>query len=131
MKTDYPRRHEELQGLLRQFGLQAPDVAAAHEQLRGAALNDGAVSARNKHLIALGIAIVAGGDAAVVAATRAALVSGATPEEIIDCIAVARFMGGELAALRATEGLAALQGFSMSEQCLLGQLERQPRTPSS
>lgn len=123
MKTSYPIYHEELQRLSRQLRLQAPSAFAAAEQFGEAALADGRLSARHKHLIALGIAIASGCEGAITTHTEAALQAGAEPEEVVECIAVAAYMGGEPAVIYGAEALAALKGFSPIEQCLLARLE--------
>jgi AhpD family alkylhydroperoxidase len=72
-----------------------PEIYRAFAQLHREAYADGAVSSKNKELIALGIAISDQCDGCIDSHTRAAHRRGATREEIVETIGVAiAMMGG-------------------------------------
>jgi AhpD family alkylhydroperoxidase len=64
------------------------------EELAGAALRDGALSQKNKELIALGISIAEKCFPCVEHHVSGALEHGATREEILEAVQVARALGG-------------------------------------
>jgi AhpD family alkylhydroperoxidase len=71
-----------------------PDVMVAFAALRRAATADGALSAKHKELIALGIASAMHCEGCIVYHVRDALRAGATRAEILEAVGVAVLMGG-------------------------------------
>lgn len=84
--------------------------------LQKASIAEGALSSRSKELIALGIAIASRCEGSIVTHVHAALISGATSEEITETIGVAILMGGALALVQACEAMEALEQFIVIEK---------------
>ena len=72
----------------------APDVARAFGGLFQAAMNEGAIGAREKELIALGIALGLRCDACVYTHVEKAMKAGATREQVVEAAGVAVMMQG-------------------------------------
>ena len=85
----------------------APDQMRALRGLMEAASKDGALDARTKELMAIGIAIATHCEGCIVFHVRAALKHGATREEVAETVGVAIEMGGGPAAVYGADALAA------------------------
>jgi AhpD family alkylhydroperoxidase len=85
----------------------APEPMQAYQGLMRAVGKDGALSAKIKELMALGIAIHARCEGCILYHVSAALKHGATREEIAETIAVAVEMGGGPATVYGGKALAA------------------------
>lgn len=79
------------------------------QELHHAAIADGALSAKQKELIALGIAVAIRCSYCTLLHVNAALQAGATREEIMETLGVAVLMGGGPSATYATEAIKALE----------------------
>lgn len=79
-----------------------PDVAEAYEHLPAEVYSDGAVSGKNKRLMALTAAVVGGCRSCILYQTDNALALGASVEELLEACAVAISLGGTMAAGQAT-----------------------------
>jgi AhpD family alkylhydroperoxidase len=86
------RQVEKLRELL-------PDLMAPERAVWDVAYKDGALSAKQKRLTALGIALGAGCTNCILAQTMRALEAGATKDEILETISV-------VVAMRGTTGIA-------------------------
>jgi AhpD family alkylhydroperoxidase len=74
---------------------KCPDAAAAFADLQNSIINkEGALSIKEKELIALGIAVSLGCEYCVYAHTAFAMQSGATQEEVLEVASVALYMQG-------------------------------------
>jgi len=71
-----------------------PDVMQASRALGNAAMREGAITTKDKELIALAIAIVKECDGCIVAHARGALRRGATRDEVAEMIGVTIMMDG-------------------------------------
>lgn len=71
-----------------------PDVYAGFSATHRAALEGGAVDARTKELIALGISVAQQCDGCIASHARGAAMKGATPDEVAETIGVAILMAG-------------------------------------
>ncbi|WP_419784820.1 carboxymuconolactone decarboxylase family protein [Pseudodesulfovibrio sp.] len=80
------------------FREQMPEVAAAYDPLHQEAYKDGAISGKNKRLMALVGGLVRGCRGCILYQTENALQLGATVEEILETITVAVSLGGTMAA---------------------------------
>lgn len=69
-------------------------VMAAYTAFRKGVYQDGAVSLKNKRLIALACGLQAGCIRCVLGQTKDAIAAGATKEEILETVSVAVVMGG-------------------------------------
>lgn len=86
-------------------------TVGAFMQLHHAAMGEGAVSVKNKELIALGIAIAARCDGCIGAHVQAAVKAGVTKQEIVECINVAVLMGGGPALVYGAQALSAAEEY--------------------
>jgi len=90
----------------------APDAMKQYRGLMEAAGKAGALDAKTKELMALGIAIAMRCDGCIVYHVRAAQKKGANREEVAETIAVAIEMGGGPATVYGAEALAAFDQFA-------------------
>ena len=107
----YPEHYEAIRGLMGELGSELKGPMSAFGQLHKQAVADGALSAKVKELIALGIAITVRCDGCLAYHVHDALLAGATREEIVEAIGVAVLMGGGPAAVYGSEALQALGEF--------------------
>lgn len=91
---DWPALAKDLSGLLGQVRGGIPDVMKGFSAMAKAASADGALAAKTKELVALGIAIATRCDGCITFHTRTARDLGATREEIMEVIGMAVYMGG-------------------------------------
>jgi AhpD family alkylhydroperoxidase len=71
-----------------------PDVYQSYAAMAGAAMKPGAIDAKTKELIAIGIAISLRCDGCIAAHARAASKAGASREEVAEAIGVAILLNG-------------------------------------
>jgi AhpD family alkylhydroperoxidase len=90
----------------------APGMMRAYRGLMEEAGKDGALPAKVKELMALGIAIAARCEGCIVYHVRTAMKKGATREDVVETIAVAIEMGGGPATVYGAEALAAFDQLS-------------------
>ncbi len=109
--SDYLQQVKELSKTLAK---ELPETFSGFAKLHIAATRDGALSAKTKELMALGIAIVTHCDGCIVYHMDAVLKAGATRAEIMECIGVAILMGGGPAIMYACEALKALEQLAPS-----------------
>ncbi|MFC4598117.1 carboxymuconolactone decarboxylase family protein [Cohnella hongkongensis] len=91
-----------------------PNVVETYHSFTAQCFEDHAVSAKNKQLIALGIALFANNEICTYFHVKEALSQGASPSEIMDAVAVAAAVGG---------GHALSQGVTRVQQALAAQLQ--------
>jgi len=108
----YHQLQEDLRGPYRALREALPDVMTAFSRLSGAAMADGALSAKTKELIALAISITIECDGCVAAHARGAARRGATKEEVAEMIGVAISMNGGPGTVWGPRALDAFQEFS-------------------
>jgi len=109
--NSYPDRLTELKALMERLGGEIPDTMAAFGQLHKTNASDGALSAKTKELIALGIAITVRCDGCIAFHVHDAIQAGASRAEIVEAIGVAILMGGGPSMVYGTEALSALEQF--------------------
>lgn len=85
---------DELVPLGRDLRKVIPDVYKSYAQLHGAALGEGALDAKTKEFIALGIAISSRCDGCIASHARGAVKAGATKQEAAEAIGVTFLMAG-------------------------------------
>ncbi|PYI57319.1 carboxymuconolactone decarboxylase family protein [Paenibacillus flagellatus] len=71
-----------------------PNVANAYHAFTGECFEEGALDARTKQLIALGIGMFANNEVCTYYHVREALHKGASPEQVMETVAVAAAIGG-------------------------------------
>jgi len=89
-----------------------PGVYEGFGNVYRAAYTDGALSAKHKELIAVGIAVREGCDGCIASHVRSAVRKGATGEEMAEAIGVAIQMGGGPASIYASHAWDAFEEFS-------------------
>lgn len=89
-----------------------PEVYSAYAGLHRAALADGALSAKAKELIALGIAVTRQCDGCIASHARGAARAGATTQEVAEALGVAIMMNGGPGTVYGPRALAAFSEFS-------------------
>ncbi len=71
-----------------------PHVVEAYHNFTGACFADGALGAKEKQLVALGISLFANNEVCTLYHVQEALSSGAKPQEVLEAAAVAAAVGG-------------------------------------
>lgn len=71
-----------------------PEVADSYHQFTGECFRDGALSSREKQLIALGISLFANNEVCTFLHVNEAMHKGATAQQIMETVAVAGAIGG-------------------------------------
>ena len=90
----YSEELRQLGRAMSEYRRDEPDVMNAFAALRRAATADGVLSAKQKELIALGIASAMHCEGCILFHVRDALRAGATRAEILEAVGVAILMGG-------------------------------------
>ena len=108
----YHRLQEDLRGPYRALRDAIPDVMSAYSGLSGAAMADGALSAKAKELIALAVSITRECDGCIAAHARGCVRRGATAAEVAEAIGVAISLNGGPGTVWGPRALAAFQEFS-------------------
>lgn len=111
MSTNFPALRAELQSEMLQLGREIPGTMGAFANLHKAATTKGALDAKTKELIALGIAVAMRCQSCIAYHVRDALTAGATHAEVLEALGVAVMMGGGPAAMYACDAFTALQQF--------------------
>ncbi len=103
---------EELRGPYRELRGMIPDVVAGYAGLHRAAMDDGALSAPTKELIALAIAITRECDGCIASHARGAARRGVTVEQVAEMIGVTILMNGGPGTVFGPRALAAFREFA-------------------
>lgn len=115
MEKHYPEYFDHLRNRSVKLRHELPGVMGGFAEMHRQAMAEGAVSTKNKELIALGIAIAVHCDGCIAAHVSDAHRAGATRQEIVETIGVAVLMGGGPAAMYGSEALEALEQFEARE----------------
>ncbi|MCR6629720.1 MAG: carboxymuconolactone decarboxylase family protein [Magnetospirillum sp.] len=94
MSHDWPALTKELSGQLAQLRGGIPEVMKGFSALAKAAGSAGALDAKTKELVAMGIAIAARCDGCIAFHSKTALELGTTREELMEVAGMAVYMGG-------------------------------------
>jgi len=94
------------------FSQQFPEIAKNFMGLMGSVMEDGALGAKEKELISLGIAVGLRCVPCIYAHTRAALGQGASRQEIMEAASVAVLMQGGPGMAHVAEVMKALDAFA-------------------
>jgi len=95
---------------------RSPEIGKAMGQFFQAMMKDGALSAKQKELIALGIGVAVRCEPCIYLHVEKSLHAGATPAEIMEAAGVAVMMGGGPASTYAPVVAAALDHFQKQAQ---------------
>lgn len=116
MSIDFPARHAELQGLLLKLGHEIPGTLGAFANLHKASTAGGALDAKTKELMALGIAVATHCEPCIAYHVHDARKAGASRAEILESIGVAVMMGGGPATMYGCDALVALDQFEAANK---------------
>jgi AhpD family alkylhydroperoxidase len=111
MITNYIETHKHLEDRLVELGTELPGPMSGFARLHKKAVEEGALSAKTKELMALAIGIVIGCDGCVAYHVHDAVVAGATRQEMLETIGVAILMGGGPASMYAAHAMDAVEQF--------------------
>ena len=92
--SNYKEKAEKVFGFVGTLSKENPGIAEGFVALHKAGGSDGVISAKNKELIALGIAIAIRCEGCIACHVMDAIKAGANKEEIVETIGVAVLMGG-------------------------------------
>jgi AhpD family alkylhydroperoxidase len=94
MQKDWNQTIKHLGGLMQEVGSGIPEVVKAFGAMDKAVSQEGALSCKQKELMALAIGIAIRCEGCIGFHTRAAIKHGATREEIMETIGLSIYMGG-------------------------------------
>ncbi len=94
MATNHKEEYKRLMAGMGKIYKNCPGVADGFGKLHDGAMAEGALTTKEKELIALGIGIAIRCTGCITAHVKAALDAGATPEEIYETISVVVMMAG-------------------------------------
>ncbi|MFA5542088.1 MAG: carboxymuconolactone decarboxylase family protein [Mariniphaga sp.] len=116
MKTNYSEFHKETLSKIGKYGKANPELMGAFSKLHYVGSKPGALSTKDKELIALGISINTRCEGCIVMHTHDALKSGATSAEIVETIGTAIYMGGGPAVVYGVKAFEILNEFEEVKQ---------------
>jgi AhpD family alkylhydroperoxidase len=108
---DYPELYERLVGDIAELRKTSPQTMGAYSEMVGAAGRDGALDAKTKELIALGISVAVRSESCVAYHMRNLVELGASRAEVEEAMGTAVYMGGGPAVMSAGETLRAFDAF--------------------
>lgn len=108
---NFPEHYEELGAWMEKLGMEIPEVMQGFGALHEAAIKPGALDAKTKELIALGIAITVRCDGCISFHVHDAMQAGASKQEIAETVSVAILMGGGPSVVYGIEAMQALQQY--------------------
>ncbi len=111
MTTDYIEEYQHLEARLAQLGQELPGPMSGFARLHRKAVEDGALSAKVKEMMALAISIAVGCDGCIAYHVHDAVKAGATRQELLETIGVALLMGGGPGSIYAAHALDAIDQF--------------------
>jgi AhpD family alkylhydroperoxidase len=111
MTTNYIELRQHLEDRLTQFGREMPGPMTGFARLHKKAVEDGALSAKVKEMMALAISIAAGCEGCIAYHTHDAIKAGATRAELLETIGVGLMMGGGPGSIYAAHALDAVEQF--------------------
>ena len=111
MATNYIELRQHLEDRLTQFGRELPGPMTGFARLRKKAVEDGALSAKVKEMMALAISIAAGCEGCIAYHVHDAIKAGAIRPELLETIGVGLMMGGGPGSIYAAHALDAVEQF--------------------
>ena len=113
--TNWPELTKGWSAELKNLRGGAPDVMKAFAAITQGALNQGALDAKTKELIAIGISVAVRCDDCIGFHVKAAVDRGATREEVLETLGMAIYMGAGPWAMYASHALAAYTQFAVAK----------------
>jgi AhpD family alkylhydroperoxidase len=92
--TDYVATHHHLEERLVQFGREMPGPMTGFARLHKKAVEEGALSAKIKELMALAVSIAVHCEGCIVYHVHDAVAAGATRQELLETLGVGLLMSG-------------------------------------
>ena len=111
MTTNYLELRNHLEERLTQFGREMPGPMTGFARLRKKAVEDGALSAKVKEMMALAVSIAIGCEGCIAYHVHDAIKAGATRPELLETIGVGLMMGGGPGSIYAAHALDAVEQF--------------------
>jgi len=111
MVTKYIDEYQHLEERLTQLGQELPGPMSGFARLHKKAVEEGALSAKTKEMMALAISIVLGCDGCIAYHVHDAVKGGATRPELMETLGVALLMGGGPGSIYAAHALDAIDQF--------------------
>jgi AhpD family alkylhydroperoxidase len=112
MSKDWKNLIADLSAPLRDLREGAPDVMKGFSAIAQAALKANALDTKTKELIALAIGVATRCDDCIAFHTKAAVLQGATREEILETLGMAVYMGAGPSVMYAAHALDAYGAFA-------------------
>jgi AhpD family alkylhydroperoxidase len=120
MTTNYVEYHQHLEERLIQLGRELPGPLTGFARLHKKAVEEGALSAKVKELMALAISIAVRCEGCIAYHVHDAIAAGATRQELLETIGVAILMGGGPASMYAAHTLDAMEQFMPESETAQG-----------
>lgn len=111
MATDHKKAYQELMEASGKLAKNSAGVMKGFGILHSEAVKDGALSTKDKELIALGIAIAVRCAGCIQSHVKGSLDAGATPEEIHETVGVAILMSGGPGTVYGSMAMEAMEQF--------------------
>ncbi len=111
MTTNYLELRQYLEDRLTQFGREMPGPMTGFARLHKKTMEDGALSAKVKELMALAISMAVGCEGCIAYHTHDAIKAGATRPELLETIGVGVVMAGGPGTIYAAHALDAVEQF--------------------
>ncbi len=111
MTTNYLELRQHLEERLTQFGREMPGPMTGFARLRKKAVEDGALSAKVKEMMALAVSIAIGCEGCIAYHVHDAIKAGATRPELLETIGVGLMMGGGPGSIYTAHALDAVEQF--------------------
>jgi AhpD family alkylhydroperoxidase len=109
MTMDYLQEYKHLEERLVQLGQEIPGPMSGFARLHRKAVEDGALPAKVKEMMALAISIAVGCDGCIAYHVHDAVQAGATRQELLETIGVALLMGGGPGSIYAAHAMDAIE----------------------
>jgi AhpD family alkylhydroperoxidase len=116
MSTHYIEYHKQLEERLTELGRELPGPMSGFARLHKKSVEDGALPARVKEMMALAVSIAVGCEGCIAYHTHDAVAAGATRAELLETIGVGVMMGGGPGSIYAAHALEAIEQFQSQEQ---------------
>lgn len=116
MTTDYIEYHKHLDERLVQLGRELPGPMSGFARLHKKSIEDGALPARIKEMMALAVSMAIGCDGCIAYHVHDAVAAGATRAELLETIGVGVMMGGGPGSIYAAHALDAVDQFLLEER---------------
>jgi len=115
MSKNYKTKYEELAKGMKELGGLIPGTMKGFSKLHRESNKEGALTSKNKELIALAIAISVRCDGCIAFHVHDAVKAGASKDEVMETIGVSILMGGGPSLVYGCEAMEALKQFQVLE----------------